>query len=191
MAQTQVPHIHDTQDWFSDRVKSERRILLWSGIAMMLVGALAIAFPFVSTLSVTFFVATLLIASGVAIALGSFAVTGTGPFFGFLLLGILNIAAGIFIFSNPFVGMVYMTAVAGLIFMLQGAHELSFAFSLRPRNGWGWQLFSGLVSIVAGIILISALMQVSLWFIGFIFGVNFLTTGLASVFVSRELNKAF
>jgi uncharacterized membrane protein HdeD (DUF308 family) len=103
----------------------------------------------------------------------------------------LNVAAGIFIFSNPFVGMVYMTAVAGLIFMLQGAHELSFAFSLRPRNGWGWQLFSGLVSIAAGIILISALMQVSLWFIGFIFGVNFLTTGLASIFVSKELSKAF
>ena len=191
MAQTQVPHIHHTGDWFSERVKSERRILMWSGLAMILVGILAMAFPLVSTLSVTLFVATLLVASGIVIALGSFAVTGTGPFFGFLLLGVLNVAAGIFMFNNPFIGMVYMTAVAGLIFMLQGAHELSFAFSLRPRNGWGWQLFSGLVSIAAGIILISALMQASLWFIGFVFGLNFLTTGLASVFVSRELNEAF
>lgn len=190
MAQTHVPHMPTFQEWFSSKLKTGKTTLMWSGIAMMVIGAVAIAFPFMSTLSVTIFMAALLIVSGISTAIGAFSVAGKGPFFGFLILGLLNLAAGIFVLNNPFIGMVYLTALAGIIFILQGAHELSFAFSVRNTSGWGWQLFSSFVSVAAGIVLISSLMEASLWFVGFIFGVNFLSTGIASLMVSRELDRA-
>lgn len=84
--------------------------------------------------------------------------------------------------------MVYLTAMAGVIFLIQGAHEMSFAFSLRPRKGWGWQLFSSLISIAAGVVLLIALPETSLWFVGFVFGFNFLSTGLASVLIANKIH---
>lgn len=187
MAQTHVPHMPTFQEWFTSRMKSGRATLMWSGLAMLVIGAIAICFPFMSTLSVTLFVAALLIVSGIATAIGAFSVAGTGPFFGFLVLGLVNLAAGIYILNNPFIGMVYLTALAGVIFILQGAHEMSFAITLKHSKGWGWQLLSSLVSVAAGVVLISNLMEASLWVVGFIFGVNFLSTGIASFIVSRDL----
>lgn len=188
MAQTHVPHMPTFQEWFSQKVKAGRATLMWSGIAMIVIGAVSIAFPFISTLSVTLFMAALLIVSGIATSIGAFSVVGTGPFFGFLILGLLNLAAGVFVLNNPFIGMVYLTALAGIIFILQGVHEMSFAISVRHSKGLVWQLVSSLVSVAAGIILITSLMEASLWFVGFIFGLNFLSTGIASLMVSRDLD---
>ena len=62
------------------------------------------------------------------------------------------------------------------------------AFELRPLDGWGWMLLSGIVAIGVGILLAAELQEMSLVTLGILLGVSFLITGLSRVVISRRLS---
>ena len=173
----------------AESLKRNKKSCTWIGVAMSLVGVLSILFPVVSSYSITLFIGAFLFASGVFTTMGAFSVAGTGPFFGFMLLGLLKLGAGLIVFFHPITGMLYLTTLVGIVFIFEGAFEMSFAFELRPLKGWGWQLFSAVLSILAGGIIISSLPTASLWLVGFIFGINILSSGLATIFIARNVDE--
>lgn len=172
-----------------ERIEKNRSTIMWSGIGLSLVGLGAIIFPFITTISITYFVASLFCITGGVTFFHSFSILGTGPFFGSLLMGLLKFACGMVIFFNPMIGMLYLTSLVAFLFMLEGAFEMTFAFELKPQRGWGWCLFSSVVSICSGGFIIVTLATSSLWIVGLIFGINVLSTGMSLVFLSRKLLK--
>jgi membrane protein HdeD len=60
-----------------------------------------------------------------------------------------------------------------------------FAMEMRPASGWLGMLLSGLASIALAIIIASGWPGISLIVLGLLFGINFLTTGLGYIFISR------
>jgi uncharacterized membrane protein HdeD (DUF308 family) len=46
---------------------------------------------------------------------------------------------------------------------------------------WGWTAFSGIVAVIVGFMLISQLPTSSLWFIGFLVGIEFIFNGIALI----------
>lgn len=172
---------------FSTRLKSASRSLLWLGIAMTVLGVVALVFPMVSTLAVALFVGWMFLIFGAFSFAGSFSIHGTGPFFGALLLSLISIAAGVFLLFNPLGGAVALTLMAGVIFMVQGASELVFAFELRPHPGWGAMLASAIASIVIAGMIVAGWPSISMIALGILFGVNFISSGLGYIFLSRAL----
>jgi uncharacterized membrane protein HdeD (DUF308 family) len=59
---------------------------------------------------------------------------------------------------------------------------------LRPLDGWGWLLLSGIIAIAVGLLLAAELETMSLVSLGILLGVSFLTTGLARIVLSRRLS---
>jgi len=112
---------------------------------LLVLGIGAVIFPMVSTLVATVFIGWILLISGIVALAGSFSFHGAGPFFGALLLGLLSIAAAAFLPMNPLAGAVALTLMLGMIFMIQGAFELFFAFEMRPVPGWSGMLASAIV----------------------------------------------
>jgi uncharacterized membrane protein HdeD (DUF308 family) len=51
------------------------------------------------------------------------------------------------------------------------------ALRLRPHNGWGWVLISGLVAIAAGLLIVSALPNSAAWTIGLLVGLKMIFAG--------------
>ena len=174
---------------FHDRLQKSASWLLWTGLAMTVLGIVAIAFPIVSTLAVTLFVGWIFLVSGIVTLMASFAIHGTGPFFGALLLSLLSTAAGVFLVFNPLSGAVALTLVVGILFIIQGSFELAFAFELRPMAGWGGMLISGLASVVIAIVIAASWPSISTMALGILFGVNFLSTGISYVLVSRAVKS--
>jgi uncharacterized membrane protein HdeD (DUF308 family) len=172
---------------FHDRLRTASKSMFWIGLAMAALGAAAIIFPMMSTLVATLFVGWVLLFSGAFSFFGAFSIHGTGPFFGALLLGLLSIAAGVFLLFSPIAGAVALTLMVGGIFLVQGAFEISFAFEMRPKNGWVWMLISGIVSFLMAIFVVATWPAISLILLGIVIGVNFLSTGLGYIFVSRML----
>src|SRR5436305_12247969 len=113
---------------FHGRLRASSSRLMWLGIAMVIVGIAAIVFPIVSTLVAALLVGWVFLISGVFLFVGSFSIHGTGPFFGALLLSLLSIAAGVFLLFNPLAGEIALTLMVGIIFIIQGAFEIFFAF---------------------------------------------------------------
>lgn len=172
---------------FHGRLRSASRWLFWIGVAMLVLGIAAVLFPLMSTLVVALLVGWALLVFGIITFVGSFSIHGTGPFFGALLLGLLSLAAGVFLLLNPLAGAVALTLLAGAIFMLQGAFEIAFAFETRPHAGWVGMLISGLASVVVAILIAAGWPAISTVVLGLLLGVNFITTGLGYIYVSSAL----
>ena len=175
---------------FHDRLREASGSLFWLGLAMVALGIAALVFPMIFTLAATLFVGWVFLLSGGFIFFGSFSIHGTGPFFGALLFSLLSIASGIFLLFNPLAGAVALTLLVGITFVFQGASEIAFAFEMRPLPGWAGMLISGIASIVMAVLIATGLPEISLIVLGILLGVNFLTTGLAYLFISQALKPA-
>jgi uncharacterized membrane protein HdeD (DUF308 family) len=172
---------------FHGRLRGSSGGLFWLGLALVVVGVAAVAFPIASTLVAALLVGWTLLISGVLLLIGSFAIHGTGPFFGALLSSLISIAAGAFLLFNPLAGAVALTLLLGVIFMIQGAFEILFAFEMRPHAGWHGMLVSGLASVLMAVLIAIGWPGVSVIVLGILLGVNFLTTGIGYIVVSRSL----
>jgi len=174
---------------FHTRLRASSGGLLWLGLAMAALGIAAMAFPMLSTLVAALLVGWALLGSGALTFLGSFSIHGTAPFFGALLLSLLSIAAGVFLLFNPLAGAVALTLLVGVIFVLQGAFELFFAFEVRPHRGWIGMLISGLASFFLAIVIAAGWPEISAITLGILLGVNFLSTGVGYIVVSRSMKS--
>jgi uncharacterized membrane protein HdeD (DUF308 family) len=169
------------------RLRSASRRLFWVGIAMVILGIAAIVWPAVSTLVATLFVGWMLLVSGIAALVGSFTIHGTGPFFGALLLALLSIAGGVFLLFNPLAGEVALTLMVAIIFMVQGAVEVLFALEVHPIPGWVPMLISAVITIAMALLIAAMWPSISLFALGILLGVNFITTGVGYVSISLAL----
>jgi uncharacterized membrane protein HdeD (DUF308 family) len=121
---------------------------------------------------------------------GSFSIHGTGPFFGALLSSLISIAAGAFLLFNPLAGVVALTLVIGVIFMFQGVFEIFFAFEMRPHAGWVGMLLSGGASVAMAVLIAAGWPTISTIVLGILLAVNFISTGIGYIFVSRASKTA-
>ena len=172
---------------FHSQLRAASGKLFWVGLVMVVLGIAAFVFPMMSTLLAALLVGWVLLISGCVVFAGAFSIHGTGPFFGALLLGLLSLAAGVFLLFNPLAGAVALTLMVGVIFLWQGAFEIYFAFEMRPHTGWVGMLISGIASIVMALLIIVGWPGISVLLLGILLGVNFISSGVGYIWVSRAL----
>ena len=173
---------------FETAVKQNKSMFFWVGIGFAIVGVLAILFPVASSVTANYMVGLMFLFSGIVMVVNSFSISGTGPFFGALLLGLITLVAGVYLLANPAAGLAILTLVVAVVFMFEGAYQTVAAFELRPAKGWGWMLVSAIISILAGILIVSRLPGASLVILGLILGINFLSTGISMIVLSRSVD---
>lgn len=175
---------------FHGRLRAASGRFFWIGLGMLLLGIVALVFPVLSTLAVALFAGWVLLVAGMLLCMTAFTIHGTGPFFGALVTGLLFVAAGLFLLFSPFSGAVALTLMMGLVFMFQGAVETYFGLEMRPHRGWGFMLFSGLASVIVAALIVAGWPGISLIALGVLTGVNFISTGLGYIVVSKVLTPA-
>ena len=62
--------------------------------------------------------------------------------------------------------------------MIDGIWSLVAGFRWRPSEGWGWMVFSGIVSIILGVMIWRQFPVSALWLVGVLVGIRLLFTGL-------------
>lgn len=172
---------------FHQRLQSISPRLFWLGLLLVILGVGAIAFPEFGTLAATLLVGWTLLIAGVILFISSFWIHGTVPFFASNLFGLLSGAAGVFLLFNPLSGAVTLTLIIAVMFMIQGASELVFALETRPAPSWIGMLLSGLASIALAVIIIAGWPGISSIALGLLLGINFLTTGIAYMFIAKSI----
>jgi uncharacterized membrane protein HdeD (DUF308 family) len=172
-------------NFFHDKLRAASGRLFWLGLLMIVLGVAAIAFPEFSTFGATLLVGWVLLISGTAMFVSSFWIHGTVPFFGANLFGLLSAVAGVFLLFNPRAGALSLTLVIGFMFMFQGAAELVFSLETRPARGWVGMLLSGIASIALAVIIATGWPGISLVALGILLGINFISTGLGYITISR------
>jgi uncharacterized membrane protein HdeD (DUF308 family) len=67
--------------------------------------------------------------------------------------------------------------------------EVMIAFQARPEEGWGWLLFSAIMTLLLGAMLWRQFPLSGVWAVGVLFGVKMISSGLSLVFIGRSVKK--
>lgn len=70
-----------------------------------------------------------------------------------LIIGVLSVICGIWVFRNPVESYFALAIYFSLMFILYGIGEIVNAFS-RTAHNWGWGLAVGIIDLVIGFILL-------------------------------------
>ncbi len=155
------------------------------GILFMLFGFLLMILPTFGSITFELLFGLLLLVLGISeLALAFQARKWTGCIF-LLLGGILSIIAAVILLFNPIGGLIAITLLLGLYLLIHGLIGLFRAITLKPGYSWGWLLFDGLISILLGLLIISAWPMDSTWVVGLLFGIDLLFGGITFIMLSQ------
>jgi uncharacterized membrane protein HdeD (DUF308 family) len=156
----------------------------WSiaaGVALVALGLLAVAMPFLFTIAFNYAFGALLVVSGVVHAVHAHkARRWTGTLLR-LLVAALYVIAGVVIFVHPLAGALALTLVLSAFLLAAGVTRILLAYHLRPFPGWGLSLASGILSVLLGGFLLFEWPSTALWAIGLYVGVDLLLAGSALI----------
>jgi uncharacterized membrane protein HdeD (DUF308 family) len=155
------------------------------GIASILLGLLAVFFPGATIVTVAIYFAAWLFVSGIFSVVGSFTRDGdTVTRVLNAIIGVLSVIVGFALLRTPFQSVEVFIFVLGIFWLVQGIMTFVAAFALN--RGRGWALVSGILGILAGIIILVYPISsaVTLAFVG---GIWLVILGVTQVIAGYEL----
>jgi uncharacterized membrane protein HdeD (DUF308 family) len=164
---------------------------IWSfltgmGVALMILGIVAIGSSFVATLATILMFGMLLLLGGLFQVVTAFWGRSWRGFFLHLLAGVLYLIVGVFMIDNPVETAIGLTLLVAAGLLVGGI--LRILVSLVERfDGWGWALLNGIVSFILGIAIWRQWPLSGPWIIGLFVGIEMLFSGLSWVMLGFAL----
>ena len=160
------------------------------GILLILAGVAAIAFPLLSTIATKIALGWIFLVAGVVLVIHAFSIQGWRGFILGLLVGLLYVIAGGWLAFFPFTGIITLTILLAALFLAEGVLEVMMAMRVRPHEGWGWLLVSGIIAIAVGVMIAAELPSSAVWAIGLLTGINLLSSGVSFVVLALAGRRA-
>ena len=165
------------------------KIILLEGVVLTILGLVALLQPFVMAVSLEFFLGSLLIIVGLVQgfrALTHLKEESSVP----LLIGAgFALVAGILLLAYPLTGVITLTLLLTVFFFVDGIAKIINSWQYRPLKGWGWLLFSGIVSVALAVLITMGLPTSAVWVIGIYLGVYFLFVGFSLITLAFYVRK--
>ncbi len=167
-------------------VRAHRGRFTVLGIILIVLGLLAILFPLIASIAAKTMVGWFFLFTGAAVLFNAFQARDWSSALWSGAVGVLHLAVGVYLAFFPLTGLVGLTLLVGIMFLVQGGFEAAIALQHRPRRGWVWLAFSGVASVILGVLLIAGLPGTALWALGLLLGLNFLTSGMSFIALARS-----
>ena len=161
------------------------------GIALIVLGVLALGAPWLVTLATVLLFGWLLLFAGVFEAVGAFWARRWSGFFLHLLAGTLNVVIGLLLIAHPVAGAAGLTLLLAAFFLVGGLFRLGVAAAVQ-FPGWPWAVLGGAVTALLGILIWAEWPSSALWVIGLFVGIELIFRGLGWVMfalAARELPR--
>jgi uncharacterized membrane protein HdeD (DUF308 family) len=159
------------------------------GIALVLIGVLAIGRAVAATVvSMLFFGWLLVIAAGIEIVQAIMVGKWAGLYhhwLGAILFGVL----GALIVWRPLVTAEILTLLMGAFFLVAGLFQLITPFVVSLPE-WGWHVLNGIITLVLGILILAQWPVSGLWVIGLFVGIELIFYGGAWIALALRLRSA-
>lgn len=106
-----------------------------------------------------------------------------------VLLGLVYLAVGVLVLFQPVGAALALTLVIGLSLIAVGLMRLFWAGAM-PGKGKGWNIASGLIAILLGVLIVTGWPSSSLWVIGTFIAIDLVIYGSVSIAVGAALRRA-
>lgn len=160
----------------------------FEGVLLLVLGVLALIFPFIASVWVTAVVAIGFLVAGIVGWIGTLARArrlSAALAFGRLLVASLFLIAGAWMIRQMAAGpgtaaaqVASLALAIGVVFLIEGAVAIVVALAHRHLRGWGWGLANGIVTLVLGLLILTLHFWSLLWVLGLLVGISFLFSGL-------------
>ena len=172
-----------------DEAKKNSGLLIFLGVVTVIFGVVAIGSPLITGVAVAVFVGFLLLASGVAQIVHALKSKQWGTGFWGTVIGVLGVTAGLLMIFRPLVGLVTMTMLLAIYFLVDGISEIIAAFKIKPDQGWGWVLFNGIIAVLLGLMIWRQWPVSGAWAIGLLVGIHILITGWSMIILGSGARR--
>ncbi|MEA2348379.1 MAG: hypothetical protein QOG62_2166 [Thermoleophilaceae bacterium] len=174
-----------------DQLKLSWKPLMFAGIVSVIAGFVSIVLPPLAGLAAAAFVGWILVFAGVGMAIDAFSVkAGAARTIGRLLLAIITIVAGLFIAFNLIEGLLTLTFVLCVVFVSNGIIRLAVGFRERGHPGAGMVVFSGILGIVIGFMILAEFPESAAWAVGLLVGIDLVFFGFAAIAAANAGKQA-
>ena len=164
----------------------------WSivlGVLIILLGIIALMAPLATGVVAMSILAWTAIFGGVAQIVYAFQAYSGGRTVLEVILGVIYLAAGFYLFSHPLAGLLTLTLLLGMMLVGYGVIAVVLAFQMRPSQGWGWMLFDAAITVLLGVMIIAHWPMNSVWVIGTLFGISILARGVTRLMISLGIRR--
>jgi uncharacterized membrane protein HdeD (DUF308 family) len=168
----------------SDQVKANWGWMLALGILFIVGGVFAFVSPFLAGIVVATVVGVIIVLAGIAQIVHAWKMQSWGGFIWQLIIGIVLVVGGLGIYLNPVAGVITLTLLAAVMFIVKGVFQIILGFRLRPHDGWGWIVASGVVALIVGILIYIQWPMSSTYAIGTLAGISLAFTGWSYVMIA-------
>ena len=164
--------------------------ILALGIVYLITGIVALGSVVMATAASVFVVGIMMVVSGVAEVINAFQIKTWGRFLLWILLGALYIVAGFVTFQNPLLAAVFLTLILGAALVASGIMRIILAFSMKEGSAWLWVVFSGVVTLLLGGVILSHWPVSGLYVLGVFLGIDLVIAGVSWIAISLGLKAA-
>lgn len=159
------------------------------GILTTVVGIVLLGATFFTSMVTIFFVGMMLVIGGIAeIVAGVRVRSHGGPFWSFMLGGILTTVVGVLTVMFPGAGLASLTLLLAGFFFANGLFHVITAVMDRYAQ-WGWDVAFGIISVFLGISVMAEWPQSSVWLVGTLVGIAVFFRGIAIMSGSLALRR--
>ncbi|MDH4470168.1 MAG: HdeD family acid-resistance protein [Verrucomicrobiae bacterium] len=150
---------------------------IFLGILMMLLGFVALTNQFIATITVTTFIGVILMVGAAIYFIKIFSIHGWQNHIWYLVVALAYGVAGFVFIARPFEAAIAFTFILGWAILIGGVFRIFMAFKLRHHQGAGWVLFSAIISIILGALIISQWPVTGLYILGLFLGIELIFAG--------------
>lgn len=159
-----------------------------SGILFIVLGIFCVCYPILASVSID-------IVIGISLLIGAiFAMfqmpQGVGAWkkLFYIILLMIYAFAGLILLMNPFEGTQALMVFFGFIFLSEGIFSLVYWNKLREFGHGSLILINAIISIILSVLILFNI-NMGIWFIGVLVGINFMFVGFSLVFSAPEESK--
>jgi uncharacterized membrane protein HdeD (DUF308 family) len=163
-------------------------VFLFEGIALLLLGMIAIIVPVIATLTITIAFGWIFLVSGI-IGLVTTAQARRAPgFWWSLLSAVLGVVVGLLLLVWPITGALSLTMLLAAFFAVEGIFSIMYSIEhKREMSGrWGWILLNGVVDLGLSAIILIAFQTGAGWVLGLLIGIDMVLGGTALIAIALE-----
>jgi uncharacterized membrane protein HdeD (DUF308 family) len=186
MAQTQSTDISDLMT----EVARHWGWVLGFGILTLIVGVLVIIWPGETVLIAAILFGIQLVVAGIFRFVAAFVAPIEQAWVRVLtaLLAILSFIVGIYLLRHPYYTVVILAVLLGIYWLIHGVIDLFTAIGHRELQNRGLTIFTGILSIVAGVIVL-ANPAISLVFLAWVLGIWLVVLGILGIIQGIRLRS--
>ena len=179
----------ETQSVIRTEIRKKSKWVILTGILSLLLGIVAMLYPENIGKISTVIIGAFLVTGGSIRILFSYLSTSIGSLLLRYLFALLMVIAGIYVISDPEMGLETLTLVIAIYFIVDGLTSIAYSFSLMPIGGGMFLLLSGIISGALGILVLVKWPESSNYFIGIYVGVKLFIDGMLLALTGYTIRK--